>query len=313
MLRPFTPRPMRALLATVVVLAGCETAPPPVREFDGAAALQYVQQQLAFGPRIPGSAGHQQMAAWLDSLLRTRADSVVAQRWVHVTRQGDSLPMVNLIARFNPSAPERILYLAHWDTRPRADAPSSRDSTLPVPGANDGGSGVAILLGVADALKRSPPGVGVDLLFVDGEDYGSFDAGLDQDVLIGSRYYSVHPLPGAPPLFAVLFDMVGDRDLRIPREGSSVTGAPDVVEMVWSMAERLGYQDIFVPEDQGAITDDHIPLQQVGIRAIDLIDLDYGPQNGWHHSPDDTIDKVSAASLRAVGEVAVAVIRNQKP
>lgn len=303
---------MRTLLATIVLLAGCEGGAPPPREFDGAQALRYIETQLAFGPRIPGAPGHARMAEWLDSLLRTRADTVVAQRWIHVTQHGDSLPMVNLLARFNPAAASRVLFLAHWDTRPRADAPGSRDSTLPVAGANDGGSGVAILLGMADALKKLPPETGVDLLFVDGEDYGSFDAGQDQDVLIGSRYYAAHLPPGERPLFAVLFDMVGDRDLRILREGNSQTGAPDVVERVWSQAEKLGYGDVFISSDQGAITDDHVPLQQVGIRAIDLIDLDYGPGNSWHHSPDDTIDKVSQTSLQKVGDVAMALVRTTK-
>jgi peptidase M28-like protein len=300
---------MRSLLASILLLAGCQESAPPPREFDGAQALKYIETQLAFGPRIPGSAGHARMAAWLDSLLRRRADSVVVQRWTHVTRRGDSLPMVNLLARFNPAATSRVLFLAHWDTRPRADAPGSRDTTVPVPGANDGGSGVAILLGMADALKKLPPETGVDLLFVDGEDYGSFDAGQDQDVLIGSRYYAAHLPPGERPLFAVLFDMIGDRELRIPREGNSVTGAPDVVEMVWAQAEKQGHGDIFVPADTGPITDDHVPLQQVGIRAIDLIDLDFGPGNSWHHSPDDTIDKVSQASLQVVGDVAMALVR----
>jgi glutaminyl-peptide cyclotransferase len=303
---------MRTLLATVVLLAGCEGAPLPPREFDGAQALRYVETQLAFGPRIPGSPGHARMAAWLDSLLRTRADTVVVQRWTHVTRAGDSLPMVNLLARFNPASATRVLYLAHWDTRPRSDAPGSRDTTVPVPGANDGGSGVAILLGMADALKKLPPETGVDLLFVDGEDYGSFDAGQDQDVLIGSRYYAANLPPGERPRYAVLFDMVGDRELRFPREGNSATGAPDVVEMIWSLAKQLGYGEIFVPADTGPITDDHVPLQQVGIRAIDVIDLDFGPGNSWHHTPDDTIDKVSQASLQVVGDVAMALVRTTK-
>ncbi len=108
------------------------------------------------------------MAAWLDSLSRTKADTVLVDRWIHVTRTGDSLPMVNVLARFNPDAERRILYLAHWDTRPRADAAGSTDSLAPVPGANDGASGVAILIGVMEVLATAPPAVGVDLLFVDG-------------------------------------------------------------------------------------------------------------------------------------------------
>ena len=118
-----------------------------------------------------------------------------------------------------------MLLLAHWDSRPHADGPNSRDSTMPVPGANDGGSGVAILLGVADVLERTPPSVGVDLLFVDGEDYGDF-TGTPQDVLIGSRYYAAHQGPGPAPIYAVLFDLVADKELQIYQEGNSLVGAP---------------------------------------------------------------------------------------
>lgn len=295
------------------MLAGCEgSGPVPPPEFNAATALKYVEAQLGFGPRIPGSEGHRRMAAWLDSLLAARADTLVVQRWIHVTRSGDSLPMHNYLARFNPAAATRLLFLAHWDTRPRADAAASRDTTLAVPGANDGASGVAVLLAMADALKRAPPEIGVDLLFVDGEDYGSFDAGQDQDVLIGSRYYADHLPPGPAPRYAVLFDMVGDKDLRIPKEGYSVTGAPDVVEMVWSVARRIGHGNVFVDEDGISLTDDHTPLQHVGIRAIDIIDFEYGPRNAWHHSPDDTLDKVSAASLKVVGDVGMALVRTTK-
>ena len=304
---------MRSLFAAALMLAGCEgSAPVPPPEFDGAIALRYVETQLGFGPRIPGSDGHRKMAAWLDSLLRTRADTLVVQHWTHVTLRGDSLPMYNYLARFNPGATTRLLFLAHWDTRPKADGPSSRDTTLPVPGANDGASGVAVLLGMADALKKVPPGIGVDLLFVDGEDYGSFTSGQDQDVLIGSRYYADHLPPGPAPRYAVLFDMVGDKDLRIPKEGYSVTGAPDVVEQVWSIARRIGHGTVFVDEEGISLTDDHIPLQQVGIRAIDMIDFTFGPGNGYHHTPDDTLDKVSAASLKVVGDVGMALIRSEK-
>jgi len=299
------------LIPLLFVLTSCGGPQLPPREFDGQVALQYVQTQLNFGPRIPGTTGHERMAAWLDSLLRTRADSVDTQRWVHRTVKGDSLRLVNFVARFNPAATTRVLFLAHWDTRPNADGIGSRDSTLPVPGANDGASGVAVLLGMADALKRTPPGIGVDLLFVDGEDYGDFDT--DQDVLLGSRYYAQHPAPGPSPRFAVLFDMVGDKDLQILQEGLSVTGAPDLVEEVWSIAERIGHGDVFKRQPGGPLTDDHVPLQQAGIRAIDLIDFTFGgPDNKWHHTPDDTLDKVSAASLQVVGDVGMALVRVTK-
>jgi len=298
---------MRALTLAFVLLTGCPEQALPPKEFDGNAALGYVRTQLDFGPRIPGTAGHRRMAAWLDSLLRTRADTLVVQRWVHRSAAGDSLPLVNFLARFNPAAATRLLFLAHWDTRPRADAPGSRDSTAPVPGANDGASGVAVLLGMADVLERAPPGIGVDLLFVDGEDYGDFTT--DTDVLLGSRYYAANLPPGPAPRFAILLDMVGDKDLKIQQEGYSLTAAPDLVEKVWALAGRLGYGGIFVAEQGTSLTDDHVPLQQAGIRAIDLIDYPWE----WHHTPDDTLDKVSAASLQVVGDVAMALVRTEKP
>jgi Zn-dependent M28 family amino/carboxypeptidase len=178
--------------AVALVLAACERAPEPTRTFDGAGALEYARRQVEFGPRVPGSPGHAAMAAWLDSLLRARADTVMVQRWTHVTQRGDSIPLVNFLASFNPAAPTRILFLAHWDTRPGSDGPAAApaDSATPVPGANDGASGVAVLLGVAEALDSVPPSVGVDLLFVDGEDFGDFFADGRPDVLIGSRYYA---------------------------------------------------------------------------------------------------------------------------
>jgi glutaminyl-peptide cyclotransferase len=299
---------MPSSLAAAVLLsagAGCGSQAQIAPEFDASAAWRYAEAQLGFGPRIPGSAGHRRMAAWLDSLLRTRADTLVVQRWTHVTRRGDSLPLVNFIARFNPAAPTRLLFLAHWDTRPRADDPASRDTLAPVPGANDGASGVAILLGMADALKARPPAVGVDLLFVDGEDYGDFNA--DADVLLGSRYYAEHPV-GPQPRLAILLDMVGDKDLRIAPEYYSQTGAPEVVELVWETARKMGYGNVFVADGGPTLTDDHVPLQQAGMRAIDVIDFTYP----WHHTPDDTLDKISAQSLKIVGDVMLAVVRGSR-
>lgn len=289
------------LLAGTLITAACAQAPEPP-PFDGEAALAYARTQVEFGPRIPGTEAHRRMGDWLDSTLRVRADEVVVQSWDHHAADGTVLPLRNFVARFNIEAADRILLLAHWDTRPVADAAGSRDTTAAVPGANDGASGVAVLLGVADALKANPPPVGVDLLFVDGEDYGTFTP--EVDVLLGSKYYARNPVSGPMPLFAILFDMVGDADLKIYQEGFSLTGAPAVVERVWEVAADLGYADVFVPRSRHTITDDHIPLQEAGFRAIDIIDFDYP---AWH-TAEDTIDKISAASLGIVGRVALGVI-----
>jgi glutaminyl-peptide cyclotransferase len=299
----------RPLLAVVLlVLAGCHEKRPHVREFDSASAFNYLKTQVEFGPRVPNTEAHRREAAWLDSLLRARADTVIVQSWTHVTAHGDSLHLVNYIARFRPAATKRLLFLAHWDSRPTTDSPTSTDSTKPVPGANDGASGVALLLGVADVLKRTPPSIGVDLLFDDGEDYGDFTK-TPNDVLIGARYYAAHQVPGPQPLYAVLFDLIADKDLQIFQEGNSLVGAPEVVELVWDTAKELGYAGTFVDTPKHTLIDDHIELQKVGIRAIDVVDFDYP---SWH-TKFDTIDKVSAASLQIVGDVAVALVRREEP
>jgi hypothetical protein len=291
----------------LTTLAACgASGSPPAKEFDGKQALAYVTTQVAFGPRVPGLPGHAAMARWLDSMARGRADSVTLQKWWHRTASGDSIAMTNVLAQFNLKATQRVLYLAHWDTRPRADNdPDPKNKNTPIPGADDGGSGVAILLGVADALKKLPPDVGVDLLFVDGEDYGFF-VPQRVDVLIGATYYAQHPIVQGRPIFAVLWDMVGHANARFTMESNSQIAAADVVDKVWHTASALGYSHIFSEVGTSGITDDHIPLIDAGIRAIDVIDINNYPH--WH-TTNDTPDKESVQSLEAVGNTAVAVIR----
>ena len=273
-------------------------------EFNGRTAFTYVEKQMAFGPRVPNTPAHQQTGDWLLSELRARADTVLVQDFQNRTSKGQTLKLRNFFARFRPQAPDRILLVAHWDSRPFADkSPNLGQQRLPVPGANDGASGVAVLLGVADALKSKPSTIGVDLLFVDGEDYGDFADSTE--TLLGSRYFAKHQPPSYTTLFAVVFDMVGDRDLEIIQEGYSVSNAPEVVQRVWRTAADLGYGRVFVNRAGQALTDDHVPLQQAGIHAIDVIDFDFP----YHHTTEDTLDKVSAESLQIVGNVAVALIR----
>ena len=285
-----------------LLLAACQDRPKTA--FDGARALEYARAQVNFGPRIPGSPGHRRAGDWIVQQMRTRADTVIVQEWTHVTAAGDSLPMRNIIARYRPRETSRVLFLAHWDTRPISDeAFNLADRQMPVPGANDGASGVGLLVAVGDVLKATPPQYGVDLLFVDGEDYGDF--AKNQDVLIGSTYFAANP-PDASyrPLFGVLWDMIGDADLRILQEQYSMQSAPEVVARVWRTAEELGYDDIFVQRAGQAITDDHVPLLRAGMRVIDVIDYEYP----FHHRPTDTMDKISARSLQVVGDVAVKLV-----
>jgi glutaminyl-peptide cyclotransferase len=293
------------LLALAALATSCGAGGSTAKEFDGKQALAYVATQVAFGPRVPGQPGHAAMAQWLDSMSHARADSVTMQRWWHHTASGDSIAMVNVLAQFNVKATQRVLYLAHWDTRPRAENDADpKNKNTPIPGADDGGSGVAILLGVADALKKLPPEVGVDLLYVDGEDYGTFGPPM-VDVLIGATYYAAHPIVSGRPLFGVLWDMVGHANLKLPVENNSQIAAPEIVDRVWGAAAALGYGNVFTRTPYGAITDDHIPLMNAGMRVIDIIDISYP----YWHTTQDTPDKESAESLAAVGNTAVAVIR----
>lgn len=273
--------------------------------FSGSAALAYAKAQVDFGPRVPGSPAAQKAGDWIVEQMRARADTVIVQTWTHTTATGKKLPMRNILARFRPELAERVLYVTHWDSRPIAEsAVAEADRKLPVPGANDGASGVGLFVALGDVLKKQKPTVGVDLLFVDGEDYGEFGP-PDVDVLIGSTYFASHPpSPGYKPLFGVVWDMIGDSDLRIPYEGHSFQRAPEVVARVWQTAADLGYGSVFVQESGGPVTDDHIPLLNAGMRVIDVIDLTYPA----HHTPQDTMDKISARSLSIVGDVATALV-----
>ena len=305
---------MLAILCSLVVLAtGCEQVglgQRPKTAFNGQTALQYAQTQVDFGPRVPGTEGHRRTGDWIAAQMRQRADTVIEQTWTHVTHDGDSLPMRNILARIAPEMTQRVLYIAHWDTRPiaeKADDPAQRDA--PIAGANDGASGVAVLMALADALRETAPQFGVDLLFVDGEDYGDF--GADRDVLIGSRYFANNlPSENYRPLFGVVWDMVGGEGATFHYEGYSASGAPEVVTRVWQTAADLGYSRYFVPRNGGAMTDDHLPLLEKGMRVIDVIDITSDGQIRYphHHKPSDTMDKLSARTLQAVGDVATALV-----
>lgn len=299
------------LLLTVALLAGCDGAeapagPTPGRlTFDGEAAMDLVREQVAFGPRVPGTPGHDAQLQWMLAKLAEETSEVVADTFSHVTTSGDSLTLVNVLARFAPDARRRILLLAHWDTRPTSD--QSTDSSLhsvPVPGANDGASGTAVLLALAPLLARTPPPMGVDLLFVDGEDYGP---GVD-DMLLGARRFAA-TLPDDPrPVYGVLLDMVGDAEPSFPVEGFSAQHANAVVQKVWRAAERLGYRNWFPTTVGRNLTDDHVPLIEAGIPTANIIDFDYGPGNRYWHTPDDLPEHVSAATLGMVGEVVTELI-----
>lgn len=322
---PLSPQMLGASLLILVAATGCDTVDrfrSARTAFSGDSALAYARAQVDFGPRVPGTVGHRHAADWIVAQMRARADSVEVQSWRHITQRGDTLALRNIIARFRPDLQQRVLYLTHWDTRPTADSdPNLGARQRPIPGANDGASGVGLFVALADVLKQTPPNVGVDLLFVDGEDYGTFEAWDDttknKDVLIGSQYFARTMPASYRPMFGVVYDMIGDRSLQIYQETHSVNAAPEVVARVWATAKELGYSKVFIPEVKGPVTDDHLPLIRKGLRVIDVIDYDYCSDGGidcasdernLHHTMQDGIDKISAKSFQIVGDVALTLI-----
>ncbi len=294
-----SPRPLFLALALALALlaAACggernaargePAAAADVPHFDGDSAHALIKQQVAFGPRVPGTEGHRKQLEWMTNYLRSLADTVEVQRFTHVMPGGDTLPLANVFARFRPDAADRVLLVAHWDTRPISDQDTGSFRAMPIQGANDGGSGVAVLMQLADVLSSHSPPIGVDLLFTDGEDYATLEQ-PSADMYLGAEWFAQHKPPGYQPLYGVLVDMVGDESPRFPPEANSERMAPEVVERVWSTAEQLGYGDTFPRTGGISVTDDHLKLNDAGIRTADIIDLDYGPGNAYWHTHEDT-------------------------
>jgi Zn-dependent M28 family amino/carboxypeptidase len=253
------------------------------------------------GPRSPGSAGHVRARAWLLDSLRKVARDVTVDDF-DGTLDGRKVALTNVQADLGPAGERPILLAAHWDTRPWADQdrdPRLRNRSLI--GANDGASGVAVLLEVARVLR---PRVPVRLVVFDGEDLGRDLSGFFQ----GSRRYAEGLVPGAVR-WGLLLDMVGDRDLEIPREQLSREAAPEVLAKVWAAARRLGYARHFPDRDGPRIYDDHWPLIQAGVRMADLIDFDYA----YWHTTGDTAERCSPASLEVVGRTVVRAVEAETP
>jgi glutaminyl-peptide cyclotransferase len=283
-----------------------------IPDFDGKRAFGDLKAQTAFGPRNPGSRGHRDCLAFLTTALRGAGAAVRLQEFTHTGYNGEIFRLTNVIASFQPKAPSRVLLCAHWDTRPRAD----RDENIsrreqPLLGANDGASGVAVLLELARLFRSSPPPVGVDIVLFDGEDYGK--EADHARYLLGSRHFAATKDAGYVPRFGVLLDMVGDKFLDLPKEQFSVRYAPDIVDLVWKTAARLGIHQ-FEDEPGEEIMDDHLPLNEAGIKTIDIIDFNYPDQtNRFWHTHRDVPENCSAESLEAVGTVLAHVVYGQIP
>lgn len=271
---------------------------PAAASFEGKRALAWIERQVAFGPRAPGTAAHDSCFRFLASSMRSFTPHVEIDTFSSfVPRLERTVPLYNLRARFAPQLKPRILLGAHWDTRIWADQdpdPAKRDR--PVLGANDGASGVAVLLELARLLRAEEPKIGVDLVLFDGEDLGTEDN--PDGWFRGSKEYVTRYADEPPPLFVVVVDMVGRRGLTLHWEGHSYRQAPNVVDLVWGVARRLNIRS-FRSDVKHRIFDDHIPFQEAGIPAIVLIDFGY-PE--WH-TTHDTLDIIDPSSLEGVGRV----------
>lgn len=261
-----------------------QTQPEPdTVRFDGQRAYADVATQVAFGARMPGSEGHAKVQEWMREELESAG-------WQVEVQESEALghPIQNIVARRGDASPQIILG-AHYDTRMFADNdPDPANHSLPVPGANDGASGVAVLLELARVLPDDT--VPVWLVFFDAEDNGRIPG---WDWILGSReFVRNNPLQ---PQAVVILDMIGDADLNIYKERNS---DPDLTEEIWAVANSLGYGNVFIPEYKFSMLDDHTPFLEAGIPAVDIIDFDYP----YWHTVQDTPDKVSAESLQAVGE-----------
>lgn len=286
-----------ALALTLVPAAGCSHADA----VDGARMFRFVEHQVAAGPRVPGTPGHAAVGDWIVARLRAAGATVELQSFTD-SSLGRPLALTNIIGRFGPSGVRRIALGAHWDSRPFCDQdPDPSHRSDPLPGANDGGSGVAVLLEVAEHLGRHRPLVGVDLVFFDGEDQGR--ASNVEEFCLGSRGYAARlPDRGDPrrPVAAFVFDMVGDRDLSIHPEEQGAREAANLSALVLDGARATGATH-FHPDPIEAVFDDHVRLLRAGLPAVDVIDFDYG---AWH-THLDLPDQVSPASLAEVGRVAL--------
>ena len=301
---------MIRLLTTLLFLAfGCGPSGPG---FDEDHAFEYLVAQCDFGPRNPGSDGYYACLDFIITELDQSADDIILQEFRYQEqRYRKRYDLQNIIARFNPDASFQTIISAHWDTRPWADSEENRrDRNQPIIGANDGASGVAVLLELAKIMGETPPPIGVNLVFFDGEDLGV--PGENETYCQGSRYFAKN-LPIPRPNEAINLDMIGDKQLHIPVEKYSLEYNPNLVRYLWGRADDMGL-DAFDITPQYAIYDDHIPLYEIaGIPAIDLIDFKYpNPYANFWHTMNDVPENCSAESLEQVGKLMVDYIYNRE-
>lgn len=287
-------------------------------QFSADSAYQYVAQQLAFGPRVPGSKAQEEAAAWLKSELSRHGAQVYEQRSEVTAYDGTRLPVINLIGSYRPEAKERVLLVSHWDSRHVSDQdPDPKKRKQPVPAANDGASGVGVLLEMARLASLKLPRVGIDIFLTDVEDYGPDEewTGRHKESHwgLGTQEWCHHPhVAGYTARYGILLDMVGAPDATFYREYFSQRYAGQYVDLIWSAAAQLGYADLFIDRRGGGVTDDHTFINEIlGIPTVDIIDTRRDSEGTFYpywHTTDDTLDKISAETLGKVGNVLVKLL-----
>ncbi len=289
--------------------------------FNGDSAYSFVDAQVSFGPRVPNMQAHRDCGNWLEVKLIGYGADVLSQNVELTAYNGTKLQARNIIAQFQPEKKKRVLLCAHWDSRPWADSdPDSANLYKPILGANDGASGVGVLLEVARHLSTVPTAVGVDIVLFDAEDYGVHqkeESDMEHSWALGSQYWSRMPhKENYNARYGILLDIVGASGSKFHREGISEHFATNIVDKVWKCASDLGYSHIFVNEKGGYITDDHLYVNNfLGVPCIDIINYDPESPNGFgphHHTIKDDMDWISADMLKIVGQTVLTVIYNEK-
>jgi hypothetical protein len=288
-----------------------------IPDFNADSAYLYVKQQVAFGPRVPGTKAHMRCAEFLMSKLKSFTPDVIMQHGKTYAFNDKVLDVNNIIASFQPEKKGRILLCAHWDSRPFADHdPDEKNHGTPIDGANDGASGVGVLLEIARLLSLTEATTGVDIVLFDVEDYGkpqAMQSNREDTWALGSQYWSKNPHKvNYRARFGILLDMVGAKDPTFTMEGISVYFAPDVLKKVWNTAHKLGYEDYFLFEKTGEILDDHLYVNlNRNIPTIDIIHHDATTESGFFkywHTLNDNISTIDKTSLKVIGQTVLTVI-----
>ena len=296
--------------------------PVKIPDFNADSAYYYVKKQVDFGPRVCNTKAHEKCGDFLEKKLREFCPEVIVQKGQVKAFNGTMLNLRNIIGSFNPGTNNRIFLCSHWDSRPWADYdPDPAKHKTPIDGANDGASGVGVLLEVARQLSISKPSIGIDIIFFDAEDYGPpADETQGEETTdwwaLGSQYWAKNPhKTNYFAKYGILLDMVGAANATFLQEAFSMNYAPAVVKLVWSTATRLGYSDYFIFEQGGMITDDHVPINKIlNIPTIDIIHLDRKSKTGffpyWHTVKDD-INSIDRTTLKVVGTTLLKVIESE--